>query len=216
MEAFNAHTGLVVPLDRANVDTDLIIPKQFLKSIKRTGFGPNLFDGLRYLDPFDEAAPSATRQPNLEFELNMPKYAGASILLSRENFGCGSSREHAVWALVQFGIRCVIAPSFADIFKNNAFKSGLLPLELDEAVVDSLFQQSSDAQGANLTIDLCSQQVTLPDGAQVYFSVDPFRRRCLLEGLDDVGITLQREDVIRAFERNHQRTQPWLFNEVKL
>ena len=216
MEAFRVHSGLVVPLDRANVDTDLIIPKQFLKSIKRTGFGPNLFDELRYLDPFDETAPSATRQPNPDFSLNMSKYAGASILLSRENFGCGSSREHAVWALVQFGIRCVIAPSFADIFKNNAFKSGLLPLELDEAVVDRLFQQSADGEGVNLTIDLDSQQVTLPDGAPVDFSVDPFRRQCLLEGLDDIGITLQREDAITAFERNHQRTQPWLFNEVEL
>jgi 3-isopropylmalate/(R)-2-methylmalate dehydratase small subunit len=216
MEAFKVHSGHVVPLDRANVDTDLIIPKQFLKSIKRTGFGPNLFDELRYLDPFDEAAPSETRQPNPEFSLNMPQYAGASILLSRENFGCGSSREHAVWALVQFGIRCVIAPSFADIFKNNAFKSGLLPLELNEAVVDRLFQQTADGEGVNLTIDLGSQQVTLPDGAQVDFSVDPFRRHCLLEGLDDIGITLQREDAITTFERNHQRTQPWLFNEVKL
>ena len=216
MEAFRVHSGLVVPLDRANVDTDLIIPKQFLKSIKRTGFGPNLFDELRYLDPFDEAAPSATRQQNPEFSLNMPKYVGASILLSRENFGCGSSREHAVWALVQFGIRCVIAPSFADIFKNNAFKSGLLPLELDEADVDRLFQQSTDSEGVNLTIDLGSQQITLPDGVQVDFSVDPFRRHCLLEGLDDIGITLQHEDAITAFERNHQRTQPWLFNEVKL
>ena len=216
MEAFRVHSGLVVPLDRANVDTDLIIPKQFLKSIKRSGFGPNLFDELRYLDQFDEAAPTATRQPNPEFSLNMPKHAGASILLSRENFGCGSSREHAVWALVQFGIRCVIAPSFADIFKNNAFKSGLLPLELDEAVVDRLFQQSANGEGVTLTIDLDSQQVTLPDGALVDFSVDPFRRQCLLEGLDDIGITLQREDAITAFERNHQRTQPWLFNEVKL
>ena len=146
----------------------------------------------------------------------MPKYAGASILLSRENFGCGSSREHAVWALVQFGIRCIIAPSFADIFKNNAFKSGLLPLQLEEAVVDRLFQQSADKVGVNLTIDLDTQQVKLPDGALVDFEVDPFRRHCLLEGLDDIGITLQREDAITNFERNHQRTQPWLFNEVKL
>ena len=216
MEAFRVHNGLVVPLDRANVDTDLIIPKQFLKSIKRTGFGSNLFDELRYLDPFDETAPSAIRQPNPEFPLNMPKYAGASVLLSRENFGCGSSREHAVWALVQFGIRCVIAPSFADIFKNNAFKSGLLPLELDDAVVEGLFQQSAGSEGVNLTIDLDGQQVTLPDGAQVDFSVDPFRRHCLLEGLDDIGITLQREDAINAFEQNHKRAQPWLFNEVNL
>ena len=147
MEAFRVHSGLVAPLDRANVDTDLIIPKQFLKSIKRTGFGPNLFDELRYLDPFDEAAPSATRQPNLEFSLNMPQYADASILLSRENFGCGSSREHAVWALVQFGIRCVIAPSFADIFKNNAFKSGLLPLELMKLSLIGCFNKVRMAKG---------------------------------------------------------------------
>ena len=216
MEAFRVHSGLVVPLDRANVDTDLIIPKQFLKSIKRTGFGPNLFDELRYLEPFDETAPCAIRQPNPEFSLNMPRYAGASILLSRENFGCGSSREHAVWALVQFGIRCIIAPSFADIFKNNAFKSGLLPLELDDAVVDRLFEEAAEGDGINLTVNLDSQKVTLPEGTQIDFSVDPFRRHCLLEGLDDIGITLQRADAITAFEENHQRTQPWLFNEVKL
>lgn len=216
MEAFRVHSGLVVPLDRANIDTDLIIPKQFLKSIKRTGFGPNLFDELRYLDPYDETNPSAIREPNPDFSLNQPRYEGASILLSRENFGCGSSREHAVWALVQFGFRCVIAPSFADIFKNNAFKSGLLPVELDEAVVDVLFDQSKSGDGGSLTVDLESQKVTLPDGSQVTFSVDPFRRNCLLEGLDDIGITLQREDAITAFEQKHQQAQPWLFNEVML
>ncbi len=216
MDVFRVHSGLVVPLDRANVDTDLIIPKQFLKSIKRTGFGPNLFDELRYLDPFDEADPSAPRQPNPRFSLNMPQYAGASVLLSRENFGCGSSREHAVWALVQYGIRCVIAPSFADIFKNNAFKSGLLPVELEESIVNALFEQCEAGSGISLTIDLESQRVTLPDEKQASFEVDPFRRHCLIEGLDDIGITLQREDAISAFEQAHQRTQPWLFNEVTL
>ncbi len=216
MDVFRVHSGLVVPLDRANVDTDLIIPKQFLKSIKRTGFGPNLFDELRYLDPFDEADPSAPRQPNPRFSLNMPQYAGASVLLSRENFGCGSSREHAVWALVQDGIRCVIAPSFADIFKNNAFKSGLLPVELEENTVNALFEQCDAGSGISLTIDLESQRVTLPDEKQASFDVDPFRRHCLIEGLDDIGITLQREDAISAFEQAHQRTQPWLFNEVTL
>ncbi len=216
MDVFRVHSGLVVPLDRANVDTDLIIPKQFLKSIKRTGFGPNLFDELRYLDPFDEADPSAPRQPNPRFSLNMPQYAGASVLLSRENFGCGSSREHAVWALVQYGIRCVIAPSFADIFKNNAFKSGLLPVELEESIVNALFEQCEAGSGISLTIDLESQRVTLPDEKQASFDVDPFRRHCLIEGLDDIGITLQREDAISAFEQAHQRTQPWLFNEVTL
>ena len=216
MDVFRVHSGLVVPLDRANVDTDLIIPKQFLKSIKRTGFGPNLFDELRYLDPFDEADPSAPRQPNPRFSLNMPQYAGASVLLSRENFGCGSSREHAVWALVQYGIRCVIAPSFADIFKNNAFKSGLLPVELEESIVNTLFEQCDAGSRISLTIDLESQRVTLPDEKQASFEVDPFRRHCLIEGLDDIGITLQREDAISAFEQAHQRTQPWLFNEVTL
>lgn len=216
MDVFRVHSGLVVPLDRANVDTDLIIPKQFLKSIKRTGFGPNLFDELRYLDPFDEADPSAPRQSNPRFSLNMPQYAGASVLLSRENFGCGSSREHAVWALVQYGIRCVIAPSFADIFKNNAFKSGLLPVELEESIVNALFEQCEAGSGISLTIDLESQRVTLPDEKQASFEVDPFRRHCLIEGLDDIGITLQREDAISAFEQAHQRTQPWLFNEVTL
>lgn len=216
MDVFRVHSGLVVPLDRANVDTDLIIPKQFLKSIKRTGFGPNLFDELRYLDPFDEADPSAPRQSNPQFSLNMPQYEGASVLLSRENFGCGSSREHAVWALVQYGIRCVIAPSFADIFKNNAFKSGLLPVELEESIVNALFEQCEVGSGISLTIDLESQRVTLPDEKQASFEVDPFRRHCLIEGLDDIGITLQREDAISAFEQAHQRTQPWLFNEVTL
>lgn len=216
MEAFTVLEGLVVPLDRANVDTDLIIPKQFLKSIKRTGFGPNLFDELRYLEPFDEADPAALRRPNPDFSLNDPRFANASILLSRENFGCGSSREHAVWALYQFGIRCVIAPSFADIFKNNAFKSGLLPIELSEQQVDDLFARSADGESLLLRIDLDAQTVRLNATDSARFEVDPFRRHCLLNGLDDIAITLERESAIAGFERAHKEAQPWLFNEVNL
>jgi 3-isopropylmalate/(R)-2-methylmalate dehydratase small subunit len=214
MAPFTVHDGLVVPLDRSNVDTDLIIPKQFLKSIKRTGFGPNLFDELRYSDAYDELNPDGARISNPDFSLNKPEYAGASILLSRENFGCGSSREHAVWALSQFGIQCVIAPSFADIFKNNAFKSGLLPVELPEAVVDQLFDHVSTGKPLNLSVDLNNEEVRLPSGEAVQFSVDPFRRQCLLKGLDDIGITLERVDAIAAFEDKHRGVQPWLFNEV--
>ncbi|MBT5135248.1 MAG: 3-isopropylmalate dehydratase small subunit [Halieaceae bacterium] len=214
MAPFTVHDGLVVPLDRANVDTDLIIPKQFLKSIKRTGFGPNLFDELRYSNAFDELNPDGARISNPDFSLNKPEYAGASILLSRENFGCGSSREHAVWALCQYGIQCVIAPSFADIFKNNAFKSGLLPVELPEAVVDHLFALVSTGKPLNLSVDLNEEEVRLPSGEAVRFSVDPFRRQCLLKGLDDIGITLERVDAIATFEDKHRGAQPWLFNEV--
>ena len=200
MEAFGVHSGLVVPLDRANVDTDLIIPKQFLKSIKRTGFGPNLFDELRYLEPFDEAAPSTTRQPNPKFSLNMPKYAGASILLSRENFGCGSSREHAPWALLDFGFRCVIAPSFADIFFNNCFKNGILPIALPQAEVDKLMSDAKQGNGTVLTINLEAQTITRPNGETISFDVDPFRKNCLIEGLDDIGLTLKKSEKIDAFE----------------
>lgn len=214
MAPFTVHDGLVVPLDRSNVDTDLIIPKQFLKSIKRTGFGPNLFDELRYSNAFDELNPDAARISNPDFSLNKLEYAGASILLSRENFGCGSSREHAVWALCQFGIQCVIAPSFADIFKNNAFKSGLLPVELPEAVVDHLFALVSTGKPLNLSVDLNNEEVRLPSGEAIRFSVDPFRRQCLLKGLDDIGITLERVDAIAKFEDKHRGVQPWLFNEV--
>lgn len=216
MKAFTILEGLVVPLDRANVDTDLIIPKQFLKSIKRTGFGPNLFDELRYTDPYDEADPAAERCENPEFTLNQSRFAGATILLGRENFGCGSSREHAVWALDQFGIRCVIAPSFADIFKNNAFKSGLLPVELPESEIDELFERITAGEALQLRVDLQEEKVWLDENRSVSFTVDPFRRSCLLQGLDDIGITLQREDAISQFEANHKATQPWLFNEVNL
>ena len=203
-------------MDRANVDTDLIIPKQFLKSIKRTGFGPNLFDELRYLDPHDESNPTAERRENPDFTLNQSRYSGASILLGRENFGCGSSREHAVWALDQFGIRCVIAPSFADIFKNNSFKSGLLPVELPESEIDALFNRIAAGELLQLKIDLQEEKVWVDGNRSVSFTVDPFRRNCLLQGLDDIGITLQREDAIARFESKHRETQPWLFNEVTL
>lgn len=216
MKAFTILEGLVVPLDRANVDTDLIIPKQFLKSIKRTGFGPNLFDELRYTDPYDEADPAAERCENPEFTLNQSRFAGATILLGRENFGCGSSREHAVWALDQFGIRCVIAPSFADIFKNNAFKSGLLPVELPESEIDELFERITAGEALQLRVDLQEEKVWVDENRSVSFTVDPFRRSCLLQGLDDIGITLQREDAISQFEAKHKATQPWLFNEVNL
>lgn len=216
MKAFTVLEGLVVPLDRANVDTDLIIPKQFLKSIKRTGFGPNLFDELRYLDPHDESNPTAERRENPDFTLNQSRYSGASILLGRENFGCGSSREHAVWALDQFGIRCVIAPSFADIFKNNSFKSGLLPVELPESEIDALFNRIAAGESLQLKIDLQEEKVWVDGNRSVSFTVDPFRRNCLLQGLDDIGITLQREDAIARFESKHRETQPWLFNEVTL
>jgi 3-isopropylmalate/(R)-2-methylmalate dehydratase small subunit len=216
VQAFTVLEGLVVPLDRANVDTDLIIPKQFLKSIKRTGFGPNLFDELRYLDPYDETNPTGSRQVNPDFTLNQARYEGATILLGRENFGCGSSREHAVWALDQFGIKCVIAPSFADIFKNNAFKSGLLPVELPESEIDALFERIASDETLRLRVDLVEEQVRVDPSRSVSFSVDPFRRNCLLEGLDDIGITLQREEAISRFEAQHKQSKPWLFNEVNL
>lgn len=216
MQAFTILEGYVVPLDRANVDTDLIIPKQFLKSIKRTGFGPNLFDSLRYTDPYDELDPTAERQENPDFTLNQSRFLGATVLLGRENFGCGSSREHAVWALDQFGIRCVIAPSFADIFKNNAFKSGLLPVELPETEIDALFDRISAGEALRLRVDLYEEKVWVDEHRSVSFRVDPFRRRCLLEGLDDIGITLQREEAISQFETKHKQAQPWLFNEVNV
>ena len=216
MKPFTVLEGLVVPLDRANVDTDLIIPKQFLKSIKRTGFGPNLFDELRYTDPYDESNPAAERRENPDFTLNQSRFASATILLGRENFGCGSSREHAVWALDQFGIRCVIAPSFADIFKNNAFKSGLLPVELPESEIDALFDRIAVGEPLRLKVDLEAEKVWLDENRSVGFTVDPFRRSCLLQGLDDIGITLQREDAISQFEEKHKAAQPWLFNEVNL
>ncbi len=211
MRAFTTLTGKVIPLDRANVDTDAIIPKQYLKSIKRSGFGPNLFDDWRYLDPGEPGMDNSRRRPNPDFVLNDPRYAGGSILLARKNFGCGSSREHAVWALDDYGIRAVIAPSFADIFFNNSFKSGLLPIVLDETEVDALFAAVTATPGYTLTIDLEAQAVSTPEGRRFYFEVDPFRKHCLLEGLDDIGLTLQHADEIRAYEAKRRQEAPWLF-----
>jgi len=211
MKAFTTHTGLVAPLDRANVDTDQIIPKQFLKSIKRSGFGPNLFDEWRYLDVGEPGQDSSNRPVNPDFVLNFPRYRGASMLLARENFGCGSSREHAPWALEEYGFRAIVAPSFADIFFNNSFKNGLLPVVLKEAEVDALFAQCETTEGYTLTVDLASQTVTRPDGVQYGFEIDAFRKHCLLNGLDDIGLTLQESDAIGAFEARHRATQPWLF-----
>lgn len=210
MEKFTRMTGLVAPLDRANVDTDLIIPKQFLKSIKRTGFGPNVFDELRYLDEGQPGQDCSTRPVNPEFVLNQPRYAGAQVLMARDNFGCGSSREHAPWALKDFGFRAVIAPSFADIFYNNSFKNGLLLIRLDADVVDRLFRETEAQEGYALDIDLSAQRVTTPSGEAFSFDIDPFRKHCLEEGLDDIGITLQHADAIRAFEARYHQQSPWL------
>ncbi|MDF9620959.1 3-isopropylmalate dehydratase small subunit [Pseudomonas entomophila] len=214
MKAFTQHIGLVAPLDRANVDTDQIIPKQFLKSIKRTGFGPNLFDEWRYLDVGQPYQDNSKRPLNEEFVLNHARYQGASVLLARENFGCGSSREHAPWALDEYGFRSVIAPSFADIFFNNSFKNGLLPIILDAAEVDELFKQVEANPGYQLTIDLEAQAVTRPDGKVLKFEIDAFRKHCLLNGLDDIGLTLQDSDAIKAFEGRHRASQPWLFRDA--
>jgi len=211
MQAFTTLDGLVVPLDRANVDTDAIIPKQFLKSIKRAGFGPNLFDEWRYLDHGEPGMDPATRQPNPEFVLNFPRYRGASVLLARDNFGCGSSREHAPWALEDYGIRAVIAPSFADIFYNNCFKNGILPIVLDAAVVDRLFRECEAAAGYRLNVDLGQQTVTTPSGAVLVFEVDAGRKHRLLNGLDDIGLTLLQADKIKAYEERRKVEAPWLF-----
>ena len=216
MKPFNIHQGLVAPMDRANVDTDLMIPKQFLKSIKRSGFGPNLFDELRYLDEGVPDADNSQRPLNAEFPLNMPRYEGASILLARENFGCGSSREHAAWAMDDFGFRAVIAPSFADIFRSNALKNGILPVTLSAAQVDTLFAALYAEVGYSLTIDLEACMVSLPNGEQWGFEVDAFRRDCLLKGLDDVGITLERAEVIATFEQQHRERFPWVFEDIAL
>ncbi|MDX9686651.1 3-isopropylmalate dehydratase small subunit [Halopseudomonas formosensis] len=215
MKAFTTHTGLVAPLDRANVDTDQIIPKQFLKSIKRTGFGANLFDEWRYLDEGYPGQDNSLRPLNPDFVLNQPRYQGASVLLARENFGCGSSREHAPWALDEYGFRAVLAPSFADIFFNNSFKNGLLPIVLREEEIDELFAQVDAQEGYQLTVDLQQQTVTRPDGVQYSFEIDEFRKHCLLNGLDDIGLTLQDADAIRAFEERHRQAQPWLFGAIK-
>lgn len=211
MTPFTTHTGLVAPLDRANVDTDQIIPKQFLKSIRRTGFGPNLFDEWRYLDVGEPGQDSSNRPLNRDFVLNLPRYRGASVLLARENFGCGSSREHAPWALEEYGFRAIVAPSFADIFYNNSFKNGLLPIVLPDAVVDALFAQCEATEGYALTVDLAAQAVTTPDGTRHGFEIDDFRKHCLLNGLDDIGLTLQEHAAIAAFEARHRAAQPWLF-----
>lgn len=211
MKPFTQLDGLVIPLDRANVDTDAIIPKQFLKSIKRSGFGPNLFDEWRYLDHGEPDQDCSVRPLNPDFSLNQPRYQGASILLARENFGCGSSREHAVWALEDFGIRCVIAPSFADIFFNNCFKNGVLPLRLPADAVDRLFAEITATPGYRLLVDLPAQTVTTPSGTVFSFAVDEFRKQCLINGWDDIGLTLRHADAIRAYEARRREEAPWLF-----
>ena len=211
MQPFRVHTGLVAPLDRANVDTDAIIPKQFLKSIKRSGFGVNLFDEWRYLDHGEPGQDHAQRPRNPQFVLNDPRYAGASILLARRNFGCGSSREHAPWALADFGFHAIVAPSYADIFYNNCYKNGLLPIVLPESQVDRLFADTLAFPGFKLTIDLDRQLVGTPDGGLAFaFDVEPFRKHCLLNGLDEIGLTLTHADAIRAFETKRLIEQPWI------
>ena len=205
MEKFIRKEGLVAPLDRANVDTDAIIPKQFLKSIERTGFGPNLFDEWRYLDHGEPGMDNSSRPLNAEFVLNKARYRGATVLLARENFGCGSSREHAPWALLQYGFQAVIAPSFADIFYNNSL------IKLDSKVVDRLFREVEQTPGYRVAVDLEAQSVTTPGGESFSFDIDPFRKHCLLNGLDEIGLTLQHADKIRAFESKHRERQPWLF-----
>ncbi|MBP6903060.1 MAG: 3-isopropylmalate dehydratase small subunit [Burkholderiaceae bacterium] len=214
MQAFTVHQGLVAPMDRANVDTDAIIPKQFLKSIARSGFGPNLFDEWRYLDKGEPGQNPADRKPNPDFVLNQPRYAGASVLLARKNFGCGSSREHAPWALEQYGFRCIIAPSFADIFFNNCFKNGLLPIQLDEAVVARLFDEVAAFPGYRLTIDLPRQVIVQPDGSEIAFEVQPFRKYCLVNGFDDIGLTLRHADKIKAYEAERLARMPWLAQKM--
>ncbi|MDO8903432.1 3-isopropylmalate dehydratase small subunit [Hydrogenophaga sp.] len=210
MQKFTIHQGLVAPMDRENVDTDAIIPKQFLKSIHKTGFGPNLFDEWRYLDKGEPGQDPASRKPNPDFVLNLPRYKGASILLARRNFGCGSSREHAPWAIDQYGFRAVIAPSFADIFFNNCFKNGLLPIQLPEATVDQLFNEVAAFPGYQLTIDLERQVIVKTQGEEIPFDVQAFRKYCLLNGLDDIGLTLRHKDKIATFEKERLATKPWL------
>jgi len=211
MEKFVRREGLVAPLDRANVDTDAVIPKQYLKSIKRTGYGPNLFDEWRYLDHGEPGMDHARRALNPDFVLNQPRYRGATVLLARENFGCGSSREHAPWALLQYGFQAVIAPSFADIFYSNSLKNGLLLIRLDAKIVDRLFRETFASPGYRLALDLDRQTVTAPGGLSFKFDVDPFNKHCLLNGLDEIGLTLQHAEKIKAFEATHRERQPWLF-----
>ena len=214
MQAFRINKGLVAPLDRENVDTDAIIPKQFLKSIKRSGFGPNLFDEWRYLDHGEPGQDPATRKVNPDFVLNQPRYRGASVLLTRQNFGCGSSREHAPWALDQYGFRAIIAPSYADIFFNNSFKNGLLPIVLPEREVARLFDEVNAFVGYELTVDLERQVVVKPDGSELTFEVESFRKYCLLNGFDDIGLTLRHADKIRAFETERLLKKPWLAHSL--
>ena len=213
MEKFTLLNGLVAPLDRANVDTDAIIPKQFLKSIKRSGFGPNLFDAWRYLDHGEPGMDHARRALNPDFVLNQPRFKGASILIARKNFGCGSSREHAPWALLEYGFRCVIAPSFADIFYNNCYKNGLLPVVLPETEVDRLFYDVASFPGFRLIVDLGKQEVSILDASRsAHFEIDAYRKHCLLNGLDEIGLTLTHADKIRSFEARRRERQPWLFS----
>ena len=211
MEKFIRREGLVAPMDRANVDTDSIIPKQYLKSIKRTGYGPNLFDEWRYLDHGEPGMDHSRRPLNPEFVLNQPRYRGATVLLARENFGCGSSREHAPWALLQYGFQTVIAPSFADIFYTNSLKNGLLLIRLDAKIVDRLFNEARDAEGYRLAVDLERETVTTPGGESFKFDIDPFAKHCLMNGLDEIELTLQHAEQIKAFEAKHRERQPWLF-----
>jgi 3-isopropylmalate/(R)-2-methylmalate dehydratase small subunit len=214
MDAFTIHKGLVAPMDRANVDTDAIIPKQFLKSIQRSGFGPNLFDEWRYLDPGEPGQDPASRKPNPDFVLNQPRYQGASILIARENFGCGSSREHAPWALQQYGFRAIIAPSYADIFFSNCFKNGLLPIQLPASQVTRLFDDVAAFPGYQLTVDLPRQVIVKPDGEELPFDVQPFRKYCLVNGFDDIGLTLRHADKIKAFEAERLAKMPWLAHKL--
>ncbi len=214
MNKFTLLDGVVAPIDRANVDTDMIIPKQFLKSIKRSGFGPNLFDELRYLDEGQPGVDCSARPLNPDFILNQPRYSSASVLLARENFGCGSSREHAPWALEDYGFRCLIAPSFADIFFNNCFKNGILPIELKAAQVDALFKDAEATEGYRLRVDLSAQKITTGSGNVIDFEVDEFRKHCLINGLDDIGLTLEKADEIKAFEASWRQQSPWLFDAI--
>jgi len=214
MQAFRIHTGLVAPIDRENVDTDAIIPKQFLKSIKKSGFGPNLFDEWRYLDHGEPGQDPNSRRPNPEFVLNQARYKGASVLLARKNFGCGSSREHAPWALEQFGFRVLIAPSYADIFFNNCFKNGILPIQLPQSEIATLFDEVAAFVGYSVTVDLERQVVVKPDGSSLPFEVQAFRKYCLLGGFDDIGLTLRHADKIRAFEAERLLTKPWLAHSL--
>ena len=215
MEKFTVLKGLVAPMDRANVDTDAIIPKQFLKSINRTGFGPNLFDEWRYLDQGEPGMDNSKRPLNKDFVLNQPRFQGAQVLLARENFGCGSSREHAPWALLDYGFRCILAPSYADIFFNNCFKNGILPIVLGNDVMDKLFAECAANEGYMLTVDLPNQTITSSAGTTLKFDIDPPRKHVLVNGLDDIGMTLQHVDAIKAFEAQRKAERPWLFGAIR-